>query len=253
MKPTSFAKRLAPGETPLIGTVVSMSNLDSVDILCSCGFDWMFLDFEHGALSYSQARAILQVVAGRSHILARIGENTPSAIQQALDIGCEGIVVPLVNSKAEAEAVVRAARYPPQGERSVGAGRAQGYGTRIKDYLDTANDQIAVVVQIEHRLAVEALDEILAVKGIDAVFIGPYDLSGSMNLLGQVSHPQVRQAIQEVRSKCDAAEMPYGVFGMTAEACSEELQLGAKFVAMGLDTTHLYNGARAALDEVRQA
>ncbi|HWD40697.1 MAG TPA: aldolase/citrate lyase family protein [Fimbriimonas sp.] len=252
MKTPPFSKLLSPGSRPLIGTVIAMSGLDSADILCSCGFDWVFLDMEHGALSYGQAKAILQVVAGRFYVLARIAENTPSAIQQALDIGCDGVIVPLVNSKSEAEAVVRAAKYPPRGERSVGAGRAQLFGNAMKEYLGSANDQTTVIVQIEHRKAVEALDDILSVEGLDAVFIGPYDLSGSMNLLGQVAHEQVRDAIQGVRTKCDTAGMPYGVFGMTAEACAEELRLGAKYVAMGLDTTHLYNGARSQLERVLQ-
>ena len=120
----------------------------------------------------------------------------------------------------------------------------------MRAYLDGANENTALVVQIEHERALDDLDGILSVNGIDAAFVGPYDLSGSMGLLGQVSHVTVRQAMQRIRSRCQAIGMPFGVFGMTAEACAEEIRLGAGFVAMGLDTMHLYNGARSQLAEL---
>ena len=126
MKSTPFIKRLASGSSPLVGTILSMACPDSADVLCTCGFDWLFLDLEHSSMTLDQAKTLLQVVAGRVYVLVRVADNSPVNIRQALDIGCDGVIVPLVNTKHDAEAAVRAAKYPPEGERSVGAGRAQG-------------------------------------------------------------------------------------------------------------------------------
>lgn len=246
-----FADRLRLGGSPLIGTLVSMDGRDSVDVLCRCGFDWLFLDLEHSSLSIGDAKAMLQVVGDRIPVLARVAANTPTDIHAALDIGCDGVIVPLVNSNADAKAAVKASKYPPDGARSVGIGRAHGYGSKFNEYLARANRETALIVQIEHREAVDNLGEILCVKGIDAVFIGPYDLSGSMGLLGQVTHEAVRAAIRQIRSQCDALGMPHGSFGMTASACEEAVRHGAKFVVVGTDAMHLYNGAKAQLNVLR--
>jgi 2-keto-3-deoxy-L-rhamnonate aldolase RhmA len=248
----SFAELLAAGP-PQIGTLISLASLDTIDVLSQCGFDWMFLDLEHSSLSFSQTKALVQVVAGRAFMLPRIADNHPVEIQKALDIGCDGVIVPLVNSKSEAEAAVRFAKYPPDGERSVGIGRAQGYGIHFKDYVENANANISVIIQIEHEKAIENIDDILSVKGIDAVFIGPYDLSGSMNLLGKITDARVQSAIQAVRSKCAAKGIPYGIFALTAEDCAQELAHGAKFVALGVDTMHLYHGAQSQLEVVKNS
>ena len=252
MVKASFAERLAAGP-PQIGTLISLASLDTMDVLANCGFDWLFLDLEHSSLSVSQTKALLQVAAGRAFMLPRIADNHPVEIQKALDIGCDGVIVPLVNSKSEAEAAVRSAKYPPEGERSVGIGRAHGYGIHFKDYVKSANANISVIIQIEHEKALQNIDDILSVKGIDAVFIGPYDLSGSMNSLGQITEERVQSAMEYVRSKCAAKGMPYGAFAMTAEDCAQELANGAKFVVLGVDAMHLYHGARSQLKIVKDA
>ena len=127
-------------------------------------------------------------------------------------MGCSGIIVPMVNTVAYAQRIAALSKYPPVGERSVGIGRAQGYGLRFTEYLEVANEQTTVVVQIEHRDAVANVDQIVAVPGIDAVFVGPYDLSNSMGLVGQVNHPDVRAAIDKVRAACARTNSPMGIF-----------------------------------------
>ena len=252
MNNRSFAGLLKSGP-PQIGTLISMASMDAVDVLSQCGFDWMFLDLEHSSLSHSQAKSLLQVVAGRAFMLPRVAENSPVEIQKALDIGCDGVIVPRVNSRSDAENAVRHAKYPPEGERSVGIGRAQDYGINFKNSVESANSNLCVIVQIEHARAVENMDDILTVPGIDAVFIGPYDLSGTMNALGRVTDARVQSAIQHVRSRCLAKDIPYGIFAMTPEACAKELSEGAKFVVMGVDAMHLYQGARSQLEIVRNS
>lgn len=251
MNAKSFADRLRSPGPSLIGTLLSMDGRDTVDILCRCGFDWLFLDLEHSALSIGDAKTILQVVAGRVPVLVRVASNTPTQIQAALDIGSDGVIVPLVNSKDEAEAAVRSAKYPSLGARSVGIARAHGYGAEFQEAISNANLRTAVVVQIEHRLGVENLSEILQIRGVDAIFVGPYDLSGSLNRLGNIGHEDVQAAILEIRSQCHAAGKPYGSFAMTVPVCEEEIRRGARFMVLGTDAMHLYHGAVADLTELQ--
>jgi 2-keto-3-deoxy-L-rhamnonate aldolase RhmA len=147
---------------------------------------------------------------------------------------------------------VALAKYPPDGERSVGLSRAQGYGLNFADYISTANAQTIVIVQIEHRNAVNNIDQILEVRGIDALFIGPYDLSGSMGLLGQVSDTRVVAAIDKVHSACARSNMPLGIFCTSAEQASAAAKTGARIVAVGTDLIHMANSARAALEAIRE-
>jgi 2-keto-3-deoxy-L-rhamnonate aldolase RhmA len=236
---------------PLFGTLLTTASPEIAEALALIGFDWVFIDTEHGSLSVHDAQVAIQAIADRSFTLLRIADATPENIKQALDTGCSGLIVPLVNSAAAARSIVSASRYPPLGTRSVGAGRAQGYGLRFAEYFKVANDEVTVVVQIEHKDAVCDLENILAVPGIDAVFVGPYDLSASMGLLGQVGHPEVVAAVNSVRAACLRAKMPYGTLCGNIEQAQCEIQSGAGFLAVGTDILHLANSARATLDALR--
>lgn len=234
-------------DRPLIGTIVGIPSLENVEILSRVGFDWLFVDLEHSAISTGFAQNILQVAGNRVHVVARLANGSELEIKRALDIGCDGVIVPFVNTRGDAEQAVRFSKYPPMGTRSVGVARAHGYGPGFKEYVDSANETTALIVQIEHRDGVSNLEEILEVKGIDAVLIGPYDLSASMNLMGQVSHPDVQAAIGRIREACKDRRIPYGLFGVTSDACQSELEQGAGFVIVGVDSIHLHNGAAASL------
>lgn len=250
--PLTFKQALASSK-PLIGTLCTTPSTEVAEALALIGFDWVFLDTEHGSLSIHGAQLAIQAIANRSYTLLRIADATPENIKRALDTGCSGLIAPLVNSAQAAGAIVSASRYPPLGTRSVGPGRAQGYGLRFAEYFRTANDEVAVVVQIEHKDAVRDVESILAVPGIDAVFVGPYDLSGSMGLLGQVSHPDVVAAVSAVRTACLRAKMPYGTLCGNAQQAQREIDAGASFLAVGTDILHMANSARATLEALRQA
>lgn len=237
---------------PLLGTLVTTASPEIAEVLALAGFDWLFIDLEHGSLSIQDAQRAIQAVAGRCFTVVRVPEATAENIKRVLDTGCDGIIAPHVNSAAEARHVVALAKYPPVGERSVGLGRAQGYGMGFSEYIASANERIAVIVQAEHIDAVANVDEIVRVEGVDAVFVGPYDLSGSMSVLGQVSDAHVVAAIENVRSACAAGKMPFGIFYGAAEPAAAVIKAGAKIVAVGTDLTHMANSARGVLELLRQ-
>ncbi len=237
--------------TPLIGTLLTVASPEIAEALALQGFDWIFIDLEHGSLSIKDAQVAIQAVADRSFTLVRVPDGTPENIKRVMDTGCSGIIVPMVSSESYARKIVALAKYPPLGERSVGLGRAQGYGLRFGEYLASANAQTAVVVQIEHRDAISSVDQIAAVPGIDALFVGPYDLSNSMGLVGQVSHPDVVAAIGKVRVACGRASLAMGIYCSNAELASNEIKAGARMVAVGTDIMHMASSARSTLDALR--
>jgi len=190
----NFTQRLRGNEL-LLGTMLTLPSPEVAEMIAVCGYDWLFMDGEHGNLSTLDWQRMLQAVAGRSAAIIRVAAKTESDIKKVLDIGADGIIAPQVNSADEACHVVACCKYPPRGIRGVGLARAQGYGRNFAEYMDSANDRIAVIIQAEHIDAVNNIDDIVKVDGIDAVFIGPYDLSASMGRMGEVDHPEVVEAI----------------------------------------------------------
>jgi 2-keto-3-deoxy-L-rhamnonate aldolase RhmA len=249
---TSFKEKIHQPH-PAIGTLVTLNAPEVAEILSLCRFDWLFIDMEHGALSVSEVQHLIQAMGDHCSAIVRIPENDPVSIKKALDIGCDGIIIPLVNSAEEAIKAVSAAKYPPMGNRSVGIGRAHNYGMSFAEYVASANDNVAVLIQVEHIEAVNNLNDILDVEGIDGVFIGPYDLSGSMNLLGEVNNELVQAAISAIKQECRRKSMPVGLFVMKAEAVSKEIEDGCQFIAVGIDTVLLANAAMQVLTTVRNA
>ena len=172
-------------------------------------------------------------------------------IKKVLDLGADGVIVPQVNTAAQAAEVVAHARYAPDGSRGVGLARAHGYGYRFQEYVDSANDRIAVIVQAEHADAVENIDEIVKVDGVDAVLLGPYDLAASLGKMGQVDDPVVTQAIDRVTQACLDVDMPLVIFCVTADAVRPYMERGYRLIVAGVDVLFLGNGARKMLADVR--
>jgi 2-keto-3-deoxy-L-rhamnonate aldolase RhmA len=196
---------------------------------------------------------MIQAVGGRCPCLVRIADHGESWIKKALDTGCSGIVVPLVISAGEAKSAVACCLYPPAGRRSVGIARAHGYGMSFQEYVQRANDEVVIVIQVEHRTAVGNIESILAVPGIDAVFVGPYDLSASFGRPGEITHPEVQQAIEEVKRQCRRAGVPAGIFTTDSGAAKRYIEEGFRLIALGLDSVYLWQAAKADLDSVRNA
>lgn len=249
MKKTFIEK--IKNQTPAIGTIVTLSSPEVAEILSLEAYDWLFIDMEHASLSFGEAQHILQAIKDDCSGIIRIPDKNSVWIKKALDTGCDGIIVPQITSAEDAKLVVAAAKYSPQGARSVGISRAQGYGRTFNDYVKTANEHIALIIQIEHIEAVHNLDEILEVKGIDGVLIGPYDLSESMNVLGDITNPKVQEAIQIIKEKCKEHSIPFGIFVMKPEAVKKEIDDGYSFIAVGIDTVMLGNAVRTSLEMIK--
>lgn len=241
----SFIEKVSSA-SPVVGTIVTLDSPEVAEILSLCNFDWLFLDMEHGTLSIASIQHLIQAMQNDCSSIVRIPENSAVWIKRALDTGCDGILVPQVNDAVDARRAVMAAKFPPEGSRSVGIARAQGYGMSFSEYVSSANDTVALLIQVEHIRAVENLDQILSVEGIDGIFIGPYDLSGSMNMLGQVTAEPVQKAIQEVKQKCKSKSIPFGIFVMEGEAAKKEVEDGCNFIAVGIDSVLLANAAKTA-------
>jgi len=244
-----FRTRLVNGEL-LIGTVVTLSCPEVAEVLAGAGFDWLFIDAEHSPLEARDMQSLLQGAGPDTPCLVRLSSSEQVPVKKALDIGAAGIIAPQVNSAEQAQAVVRFAKYPPLGARGVGIGRAHGYGLRFQEYVDTANESIAVIVQAEHVDAVENIEAIVSVPGIDAVLVGPYDLSASLGRLGQVDHPEVTGAIDHVTRACREASVRLGIFGASPDAVRPYIERGFTLIAVGGDTLILGRAAKDLLAEL---
>jgi len=245
----SFAERLREGEL-LIGTLVSLPSAETVEILAHAGFDWLFIDAEHGAFNPQQAQSLLQA-AGRCPCVVRVPSGEEVWIKKALDIGAAGIIVPQVHTPEQARLAVQFSKYTPEGSRGVGIGRAHHYGLDFENYLDTANTQTAVILQAESRQAVDNIEAIISVKGVDAILVGPYDLSASLGRIGKVADPVVREAIGRIAGKCRAAGVRLGIFGVNAAAVKPYITEGFTLIAAGVDSLFLIKSARETLGECR--
>jgi 2-keto-3-deoxy-L-rhamnonate aldolase RhmA len=220
----------------LVGTMVTLPSPELTEILCSAGFDWLFIDLEHSALSIKDAQTILQTVGPQVPCVIRVPVNDETWIKKSLDIGASGIIVPQILSAEEAAQAVRWCKYPPVGSRSVGIARAQGYGAHFKTYVNSANTETAVILQIEHINAIHSIESIVEIPGIDCLFIGPYDLSASMGKMGHINDPEIRAAIAKVKKCADRVDLPTGIFGMTPDVVKPYIEAGFTLIAVNIDT-----------------
>jgi len=245
----TFRQRLKAHEL-LVGTLISLASPEVTEIMAGAGFDWLFLDAEHSALGTLDLQRLLQG-AGSTPGVVRVAASAEVPIKKALDIGAAGIIAPMVNSAEQAEQVVRWAKYAPLGTRGVGIGRAHGYGATFQEYVQHANENIAVIVQAEHIDAVNNIERIVQVAGVDAVLVGPYDLSASLGRLGDVRHPEVVAAIEHVTQVCQAAQLPLGIFGLSSEAVLPYIEHGYTLITVGVDTVLLGSAARHMLKQIK--
>ena len=248
---SNIRERLKKSDT-LIGTLITIPAPEIAEIMAELGYDWLFIDTEHGSFNADKAQGLLQAVAHRCPCVMRIPTNDEVWIKKALDIGAAGIIAPGVNSAAEAEEIVRMCKYPPRGRRGVGIGRAHGYGLKFKDYVEKANDEIAVILQAENTNAVENIAEIVKVPDVDAVLIGPYDLSASMGKMGRINDADVQAAIASVTECCREAGIPLGIFADSAESAASFIEKGYTLIAISTDCLHMAQGAAATLKAAKK-
>lgn len=235
-----FKAALKAGQSQ-IGLWLGLADSYSAELLAGAGFDWLLIDGEHAPNDVRSMLGQLQAIAPYpSHPVVRPAWNDPVLIKQILDIGAQTLLVPMVQNGEEAARAVASTRYPTRGIRGVGSALARASRwNRVEGYLKKAEDEICVLVQIETRQALVNLDEIAATEGVDGVFIGPADLSADLGYIGQPSHPEVQAAIEEAIKRIRARGKAPGILMADEKLARHYLELGAQFVAVGVDTTLL--------------
>ncbi len=248
-------KRMLREGIKTAGAWLQIGSPFSAEILARAGFDWLIVDMEHGPGDLMTLFSQLQAMNGTGVVpLARAPWNDFVIIKRILDAGVWGLLVPFVNSADEARAAVRACRYPPRGIRGVaGSPRAQGYGQNVREYLACADDQILLIVAVETPAAVENLDAILAVDGVDGVFIGPMDLATSMGHLGDPSHPEVQACIAGIERKVLASGKVLGTISANWQQAGQLYERGYQMVMLIADGLALARAAADAVAQFRQA
>ncbi|WBU63573.1 HpcH/HpaI aldolase family protein [Paracoccus aerodenitrificans] len=239
-----FKKRLKSGDTQ-IGLWVALGDPSAAELAARTGFDWLVIDGEHGPNGLRDVLAQLRAVGSASHPVVRVRDDNRAVIKQMLDIGAQTILIPMIESGEQARQAVRSVLYPPNGVRGIGAAlaRASGYGA-VTDYLKSANDQICLLLQIESRLGIESLDEILAVEGVDGIFIGPADLAADMGYLGQPEAPEVQEVVLDALSRIRAAGRAAGILTSAQSLAHKYADIGIEFLAVGSDVGVLGAGLR---------
>ncbi len=228
-----------------VGLFVGLASHYSMEILAGAGFDWLLIDAEHTPNTPASVLAQLQAAAPYPvQLLVRPMSHDPALIKQYLDIGAQTLLLPLVDTAQQARELVRAMRYPPRGIRGVAASLARAaHWNGVADYVKHADDEVCLVVQVETRAGLDNLDAILAVEGVDAVFIGPADLAASLGHLGEPGHPEVRAAIEAALRRIAASGRAAGVFVTDPGLARHYRDCGASFIAVGGDTTLLRGAA----------
>ncbi|MBI3923655.1 MAG: 2-dehydro-3-deoxyglucarate aldolase [Armatimonadetes bacterium] len=250
MKENSIKKKLAAGK-PSIGLWHSLCSPLAAEYMAHVGWDWMVVDTEHSPVGFETMVHCFQAITTTDTLpMARVAGNDPILIKRLLDAGAMGLVIPMVNSRAEALQAAEACRFPPEGRRSLGGGRALIYGS---DYFQRANDEILVVVQIEHIDAVRAARDILSVEGIDACFVGPNDLAGSMGITPATTpvHPDHAAAIMEVLAAAREVGKPAGIHCADAEQVNLRIDQGFQFIACANDAAMMRAAATEAWKKIR--
>ncbi len=243
---TFLHDRVAAGER-LFGTWCNLGSSITVEMAGIAGFDWVLLDLEHGVGDQESLVAQVQAAAAATTApIVRIAWNDPVRFKRVLDLGVSGVMVPYVQTADEAYAAVRAMRYPPDGVRGVASlTRATGFGTAFADYFDRANRELLTVVQIETPTAVENVDQIAAVDGVDVLFIGPLDLSTALGIQGQYSNPHFLDAVDAVTNAARNHGKASGTLVLDPAMLDPMVERGMTFIAMGSDGGLVAAGMRA--------
>ncbi|EMH4136105.1 4-hydroxy-2-oxoheptanedioate aldolase [Serratia nevei] len=251
---TNHFKRALQEERPQIGLWLGLCSSYSAELLAGAGFDWLLIDGEHAPNNVQTVLGQLQAVAPYpSQPVVRPPWNDAVIIKQLLDVGAQTLLIPMIQNAEQARDAVRATRYPPHGVRGVGSALARASRwNRVPDYLQQADEQMCVLVQIETREAVKNLDAILQVEGVDGVFIGPADLSADMGFAGNPQHPEVQRTIDDAIARIRAAGKAPGILMANKALAQRYLEAGALFVAVGVDTTLLARAAEALADEFKR-
>jgi len=233
-----------------LGAWIQIGHPACAEIFARAGFDWVCVDLEHGAIDLETMTDVFRTLDAFDCVpVARLPINDPVWIHRSLDAGARALIIPMVKTADEAESAVRESKYPPRGVRGFGYSRANRHGMDFDAYIASANDEIAMIMQIEHIDAIRHLDAILDVDGVDGLFIGPLDLSGSMGITGQMEHPKMVAALESYRTACKKHSKSAGMHIVRPDAGNirHALDQGYTLIALGLDNVFLDESARVCL------
>ncbi len=237
-----------------LGSWITLNHPSIAEIMADAGFDWLCIDMEHSVTDYFEAQQLMIAIQGKGlKAFVRVGENNPLIIKRVLDAGADGVIVPSVSSREEAIRAVKAVKYPPVGTRGVGLARAQEYGFGFESYRDNRSKEIPLIVQIEHIDAINALEDIINVEGVDGTFIGPYDLSGSMGKPGMWDEPDVIDALKHYETVVKKYKKYIGfhVIQPDYKLVIEKHKLGYNFIAFSIDILFLGKTAREQVSKLK--
>ena len=237
---------------PTVGAWLSVPSSFNAEVMAHAGFDWLCIDMQHGLVDFSDAVPMLQAISTTEVVpLVRVGWNDPAAIMRVLDAGAMGVVVPLINNRADAERAVSACRYPPEGIRSAGPARARLYAGA--DYVEAANPEVACIVMVETAEALANLDGILSTPGVDGCYVGPADLAFALGLPGKGDNPDARhlETVRGILEACRRHGVTPGIHTGSVDYSTKYLELGFQMVTLGSDTGFMTARATADLAQVR--
>ena len=237
-----------------LGSWVTIGHQSVVEIMATGGFDWLTLDLEHSVIDLTMAQNLIaHIQHNGAAALVRVSKNEEVVIKRVMDAGADGVIVPMINSAEDAAQAVSFVKYPPEGKRGVGLARAQKYGTGFDTYKKWLHEESVVIAQIEHIKAVENIYDILDVKGIDGIMIGPYDLSGSMGHPGEYDREDVQAAIKRVEEACKAKNKPLGFHVILPDHAlvKEKIEKGYRFLAFSLDFFFLGEKLRSEMQHIK--
>lgn len=248
--------RLKKG-VPAIGSWINTASPIVAELMAKCGFHFLTVDVEHSAVDLSQVQQLFQAIkAGNFDCapLVRMQGNEYSETKRYLDAGAAGVVAPLINNVTQAEELIRAVKYPPEGMRGVGFCRANAYGSLLQEVVEKANEEVFVCIQIEHIKGVANIDSILSLNGIDAVMIGPYDLSASMGITGKFDHPDMVKVTDIILKACKKHSVIAGIHVVQPNIYEVERRYseGYRFIAYSLDITMLLSKFSEDLNEIKK-
>jgi len=251
--PVNKFKQALSGDKPLWGLWMGLPDASCAEIVAGAGFDWLLIDSEHAPFELDSTMRHLQAIAPYGvPVIVRPEEGRTALLKRILDIGAQTVLVPMCDSAEQAEQLVQAVKYPPQGIRGLGSSLARAANwNRIPGYLQKANDEICLIVQAETVAAMKNLAEIAAVDGVDAIFIGPSDLSASMGHIGNPDHPEVVAAIEQGFQVINDAGKAAGLLCINPAKAHHYVNKGAKFVGVGVDTMLLGNAAKALAERFK--
>jgi 2-keto-3-deoxy-L-rhamnonate aldolase RhmA len=245
-------KALIQREQPAIGSWIGFADPYSVELMADLGFDWLLVDMEHIPLDRNSLRTILMSMkSGSAAPVVRLPSNSRDHFQTALDLGALGIVVPMIDSREDALQAVNFCRYPPIGTRGFSPTRASRYFQDLESYANQANDEIALIVQVETPRAIANLEEIVTTEGIDGIFIGPGDLASFMNLATQTGHPEIESIVDGIIETVRAHGTPFGLPTWSPAECLNYVRRGACLLTIGSDLGFMSSAARTSLSGVR--